>query len=169
MRAGRPLNPERIAPLSVKVSPVLRIRRPRGILMPITRASAPPSPGKVIAGETLVPNKSSACRVPARTFFFGPPVANVKHVQKIESTHGVLHTLNVFDPIKRILRSEAIYVSRDATTSIEAHSAKPDDMRLASSIYRAWKVPTEPYSFFVGGDVSAPSAPKHVDRSKAAP
>lgn len=130
--------------------------------MPSIKASAPPSPGKVIAGGTFAPSKSSACRMPARTFFFGPLDANVKHGQKNDPTHGVLRTLNVFDPIKRILRSEAIYISRDMTTSSEAHSVKSEDLRLASSIYRAWKVPTDSYHFFVGGNVSVS---RQVDRS----
>lgn len=159
IKSPRPVNLDYLPPLSIRVSPALRIRRPRGILKTQAKASAPPSPGKGdAAADTLIPWKLAACRIPARVFFFGPPLPSGTDNghQKKEAFSGVLRTLNVFDPIKRILRSEAVYIANGPQGSVrKAEQGGPaEELKLASSTFRAWKVPTEPYQLFVSGDTS---------------
>lgn len=62
----------------------------------------------------------------------------------------------MFDPIKRILRSEAVYIASGEQGSARKTGQGDivEDVKLASSTFRAWKVPKEPYQLFVSGDTS---------------
>ncbi|KAJ9107916.1 hypothetical protein QFC19_002659 [Naganishia cerealis] len=178
IRSSRPLNPDHLPTLSAKVCPVLRIRRPRGIVKRPVKASTPPSPtNSSNPTDTSYALRKSAYRVPARPFCFGPSVStHTEYVPKRKAaSSGVIRTVDVFDPIKRILRSEAVYplyenqaVARSGSEAVTP--PKEEEYKLASLTFRAWKVPSDPYHLYVSRrELKPPSAVERIrEASKSA-
>ncbi|KAJ9102392.1 hypothetical protein QFC21_002792 [Naganishia friedmannii] len=159
IKSSRPRNLQYIPALSTKIPPVLRIRRPRGIIKRSVKASTPPSPSASSnVSDTSGTLRKSAYRVPARLFCFGPSVStSAGHATgKKATSDGVLRTVDVFDPMSNILRSEAVYALRDNPVSSrsgaqDGTASKEEELKLASLTFRAWKVPNKPYHLHVFG------------------
>lgn len=171
LKSPRPRNLDYIPGLSTKIAPELRIRRPRGILKRTVKSLIPSSPpvGSSVS-DTSCTGRKPAYRVPARLFCFGPSVSTSinQTLERKANSSGVLRTIDVFDPMSNILRSEAVYVLRDNLASSRSRvqdgvASKEDELKLASLTFKAWKIPSKPYNLYVSGQTS--DTPSHVTRT----